>query len=545
MADSAFNDEENVNLYTNVPGREAGEGETLHYMSTEAMAAYGGAEGKTTIAGPGGQFGEIDTPAKPAAPGEAPAAAQSGKVNVGGQEREVTPQMINEMLKKKAMQEHEVDLDKPPEMQAEQRILKKIPELFQDTFQRPMQPNEVMSIDPKELKKFQGVLKDALKRETENIKFVQKKYETTEKNYTDFLFKDMKQQLDSLKTALNIRKEQRAEEAPKSEIGKMLIDKFGKEAYAKMSPEQKQAEYEKMLKGKEATKGMSLSPEAAKTQAQIAIANGGVIQGMGMGSPKARAQIIEAMEEMRKSGNLQVSDIVANAAIRKATTAELTKVQGLRGTVNVAMGAANKHGKTILELAEKIDNTGIPALQRWWNAGQKGIAGDKDVNNLNIAIHMYDTETARYLTTMTAGGQLSEREAERFRALLPPYASPDQITGGIETVGRLMDEKNQAFQAEVDDATTRIKAIGKIKGEPGTADKSNQPEFKEKITPKTPIQNIAARFTKGGMNRRDAFAAAKTLKRDSLFSALKTKNPKASDEELNAYIDEKYTDVKR
>jgi len=526
----ATGNESDTDLLTNIANRKAGPGETLHFAADEP--AQPAAAAPTPSGGPA------------ATQGAAPA-AQTGTMNIGGQDREITPQHIDDMLRKKAMQEHQVDLDSPPEKQAEERIIKKIPQLFQDTFQRPMQPNEISTIDPKELKKFQAVLKDALKNETNDIKWVQDKYENTRKNYTDFLFKDMKQQMDQLKTLLNVRKEERAEAAPKSEMGKMLIDKYGQDWYNKASSEQKQKAYNDMLQAKETAKGQSLSPEAATNQAKIAIANGGIIQGMGMGSTKARVQVIEAMNALMNAGGLDVSDVVANAAIRKATQSELTRVQNLRGTVSVAMGAADKHGKTILELAQKVDNTGIPALQRWWNAGQKSIAGDKDVNDLNIAIHMYDTETARYLTNMSVGGQLSEREAERFRALLPPYASPDQITGAIQTVGRLMNEKDQSFQSEIDDATSRLKSIGKTGGkEPGAAAGSGQKGFDKKITPATPIQDIATIFTKAGLNKREAYAKAKELKRTSIKQAIKQANPKASDKEIDDYIDKKYTDVR-
>jgi hypothetical protein len=145
----------------------------------------------------------------------------------------------------------------------------------------------------------------------------------------------------------------------------------------------------------------------------------------------------------------------------------------------VAQGAAIGHGKTVLELADKKNETGSPVIDRWIRAGKKTIAGDADVSNLDIAFHMFSTETARYLSSMTAGGQLAEGEAVRLRSLLDGASSPEQIKGGIKTITRLMNEKDKSFN----DTKKKIQTELKDRGVTVTAPNSNLPAFDVKLPP--------------------------------------------------------------
>ena len=140
-------------------------------------------------------------------------------------------------------------------------------------------------------------------------------------------------------------------------------------------------------------------------------------------------------------------NFILQDAMVSGTKTALTNLYKIHSISDVARVAAQNHGNTILELAKKKDDLGVPAIDRWFRSGKKAIGGDKDVTNLDLAVHHYDTELARYLSSMTQSGVLSEREAERYRALITGAMKPEQIMGAIDTVNTLMMGKDKAFIA--------------------------------------------------------------------------------------------------
>jgi hypothetical protein len=209
------------------------------------------------------------------------------------------------------------------------------------------------------------------------------------------------------------------------------------------------AKAESTAKGQQnAQKGL-ISPQAMESAYQYLKTSGDLPPEIGrmFRLPIAQSELVNYVAKRQEEEGISGIDRAVTRSLYKAQSSELSGVAKLHGTASVAMGAAQRHGKTILELAEKKNDTGIPAIDRWWRAGKNQIAGDTDVNNLDIAFHMYGTETARYLSSMTAGGQLAEGEAQKMRALLDGAKSPQQIVGGVQTIDRMMNEKNASFRA--------------------------------------------------------------------------------------------------
>jgi hypothetical protein len=153
-------------------------------------------------------------------------------------------------------------------------------------------------------------------------------------------------------------------------------------------------------------------------------------------------------------------------SILGANKSALTRLESTYAISDVARRAAENHANTIKALAKKKNDTGIPALDRWFRAGKKAIAGDVDVTNLDIAIHHYDTELARYLSSMTSGGTLSEHEAERYRKLISGAMRSEQIMGSLDTVSELMTGKQKAFIDERESLISRF--TGRQLKQPGS-----------------------------------------------------------------------------
>ena len=169
-----------------------------------------------------------------------------------------------------------------------------------------------------------------------------------------------------------------------------------------------------------------------------------VAKGGGMGGIGAAYARQVRSEILKRDPNF---NFIIQDAIVSGTKSSLANLYKIHAVSDVARVAAENHGKTIGVLAKKKDDSGTPAIAKWTRPMKKAWAADKDVTNLDIAIHHYDTEIARYLSSMTQAGVLSEREAERYRALITGAMRGDQIMSGIATVNELMIGKDKSFIA--------------------------------------------------------------------------------------------------
>lgn len=186
-----------------------------------------------------------------------------------------------------------------------------------------------------------------------------------------------------------------------------------------------------------------------------------VVQPFGAAGGQTKNKIFKNLREINPDYNFKLAE-----AEYAADTKSLTNLSNLFSTAQVAMGAAENHGKQILELSSKVDRTGSPVINRWIVGGKKQIAGDKDVNDLDIAIHAYDREFSRYLSSMTPGGLVAQGEAEAMKGLINSARTPEQLIGAVQTTQALMQGKKDAFS----DQFTRIKSsLGGQGGQPTPA----------------------------------------------------------------------------
>lgn len=173
-----------------------------------------------------------------------------------------------------------------------------------------------------------------------------------------------------------------------------------------------------------------------------------VVQPFGQAGGLSKNKIFKALKETYPNYNLKLAE-----AEYAADTKALTSLSNVYATAQTAMGAAENHGKQILELSKLANVGGIPAINRYWNVGRKQVAGDATVNNLDIAIHAYDREFARYLTSITSAGVLAQSEAKAMEGLISSAKTPEMLIGAVNTTQALMQGKRNSFN----DQFNRIK----------------------------------------------------------------------------------------
>ncbi|HEV8493628.1 MAG TPA: hypothetical protein VGR76_15235 [Candidatus Angelobacter sp.] len=155
----------------------------------------------------------------------------------------------------------------------------------------------------------------------------------------------------------------------------------------------------------------------------------------------------------------------------QADAGSLKRMVAQADAIDAFSSTANRVGKVLSTLADKVDTTGSPVIERWIRAGRKNVAGDVDVAKFNAQMQLYRAEVAKILTNPNLTGVLTnyaQREVEQF---LSGSSSAKQIKGLIELLENDFSLRKQETDKKVKEIKGRLKGGGKQQEEESGAPK--------------------------------------------------------------------------
>ncbi len=221
--------------------------------------------------------------------------------------------------------------------------------------------------------------------------------------------------------------------------------------------------------------GSGISDEALNYAADRYRATG-VLPSMGMGKAGAayRAQVIErAANKAKETGGDAAGDIVNQTGI-KADARSLGLLTAQKNAVEAFEKTAVKNGDVLADLADKVDTTGSPVIERWIRAGRREIAGDPDVTNFNAQLYLYRNEVAKILTNPNLTGVLSDNARHEVDNFLQGSATAAQIKGLIPLLKGDFDRRKESYKEQIDTVKGSIKDAAGGKGSAKLSDQDQQ-----------------------------------------------------------------------
>lgn len=132
-----------------------------------------------------------------------------------------------------------------------------------------------------------------------------------------------------------------------------------------------------------------------------------------------------------------------------ANRAALTALTKQKAAIDSYESLAKKNGAVLVQLAEKVDNTGLPVIERWLRAGQQA-TGDPDVAKFNAQIQIYRAEVARILSNPSLTGVLTDHARTEAEGFLQGGASSGQIRAVVELFNQDFERRSQSINEELD-----------------------------------------------------------------------------------------------
>lgn len=208
--------------------------------------------------------------------------------------------------------------------------------------------------------------------------------------------------------------------------------------------------------------------------------------------------ITNAQAEIMKELGISPNDVISGQAGVKADTASLVKQTAQYDAVTAFEKNAIRNGETLVKLADKVDSTGIPVVERWLRAGKKAIAGDTDVAAFNAQIQVYRTEAARILTNPNLTGVLSDNARHEVEGFLSGNDSAPQIRNVVKLLTSDFENRRTTLEQQIQDTRKRLGS----RMAPGADATSVKPTVQTNTAPQAALE-----YLKSNPGTKDAFKA--------------------------------------
>jgi hypothetical protein len=156
----------------------------------------------------------------------------------------------------------------------------------------------------------------------------------------------------------------------------------------------------------------------------------------------------------------KAAETSAIAAGPRADAQALTQLTKQQAAVNSFENTAIKNGRTLLQLAQKVDSTGMPVVERWLRAGKQRIAGDTDVNDFMAQLQIYRNEVAKITTNPNLTGVLTVEAQKEAAGFLGGNISYPQLQTLIPLLEKDFKNRSSSISEEIDTVKNRLKGGG-------------------------------------------------------------------------------------
>ncbi len=164
----------------------------------------------------------------------------------------------------------------------------------------------------------------------------------------------------------------------------------------------------------------------------------------------------EKLNLMREAG-ITSEDVVSGQAGFKADKASLAKITPQYDAVTAFEKTAIRNGDALVALADKVDASGVPVIEKWIRAGRQA-TGDADVAKFNAQLFVYRAEAAKILTNPNLSGQLTDSARREVEDFMKPGASASQIKSVVELLKNDFENRKQTLEEQIGSIRARMRS---------------------------------------------------------------------------------------
>jgi hypothetical protein len=208
-------------------------------------------------------------------------------------------------------------------------------------------------------------------------------------------------------------------------------------------------------------KGGLITPDAADLFARIGLQDLKQLPAMGFG-PQMRGPVFQRMAQIVKDEGIIPEDMAVRQTVRQEMRKGMGQLERQRAQIEPFIATFDKN----IDVLESVfkSPTGVPAVNRWIQAGKRAITGDPELAKIDVAIKTVANEFARIMTSATAGGtQMPESEIKKVEGLLNAAQTPEQVKAALDIMRRDTQNRKASFKEQGDLYQSRLEQLGNYK----------------------------------------------------------------------------------
>ena len=259
------------------------------------------------------------------------------------------------------------------------------------------------------------------------------------------------------------------EQADMGQIGQTLSQLIGADkmldmAHQRISEQQSAAQltettrHNKAMEPKAAggagAAGTTYDPETIKTAAMVVASDPTRMRdyaSFGTAGQAARIEINNAITQLKKNTGMSDADFIKARTNARAAAASVQKMTAQQNGIQAFEGLAKANGQRLLDLFEKVDDTGVPVIEGITRAAKRS-GGNVDAAELQSVLTTYQTEVARILGNPNMTGVISDSARHEVQQMASGKMSVAQAKRVINRINVEMDLRNQFLGEQIDKA---------------------------------------------------------------------------------------------
>lgn len=252
--------------------------------------------------------------------------------------------------------------------------------------------------------------------------------------------------------------------------------------------------------------GADLTPEAID-DAAFQYNTTGVIPPLGQRSGETRGKILNRAAELAAGSG--PGETVANRLEGKATGQAMGQLQKQQAMVGAFENTFNQNADLALAYSKRRGQDGMPAIQKWINAGHTAIGDDPDLAAFNLYTKSALNEYSKIISGSMGNTALAEGEIKKVENLLNTAQTAEQYEAVIKAMKQETQNRLKGFEDQR--AQMRKSVLPKSSNRGRTMEPPTQ-ELKLEPGVTTDAQQLILNDYRAATNPADKAKAAKALK---------------------------------
>lgn len=185
--------------------------------------------------------------------------------------------------------------------------------------------------------------------------------------------------------------------------------------------------------------------------------------GFGQSGQNIKTQIDNAKAKKLREIGLTEDQVIRQNAVANANIKGINKLIPMQQGVAAYETLARANGDRFLELAKKVNTSGIPLINSTMRLGQLA-TGNADAAEMMSVLRTYQTEAARIVNNPNLTGQLTDTARKEIEGVVPANMTVAQAARVINRLNFEFDVRGRGLQQQIDKAQS-----GLVPGYPGAA----------------------------------------------------------------------------